>query len=154
MVQLPLIYQEQLLKLVDNPAITSATLLGLLQDVLGGIPSAAILADKSSKGANFLKLLIENDRLDVLPEIATRFEALKDAAENTIDVTISSATGINDAQASEITQALTTRLGRAVNVTTSIDEVLIGCAVIRAGDFGIVVSVRAQLTNLSGVLSN
>ena len=101
---------------------------------------------------NFLKLLLEYGRVDVLPEISDRFDALKADVENTVDVTVTSATELSSAQVTEIESALKSRLGRDVILSTVIDENLIGGAVIRAGDVVIDGSVRARLEGLSNAL--
>ena len=44
-----------------------------------------LLAGGDAKGTNFVKLLLENDRVAVLPEIAAHFETLKAQIENTVD---------------------------------------------------------------------
>lgn len=139
--------------LADNPSVDAATLLGLLRDCAGDIPAAAPFAKAGGAGENLLRVLIENERLTVLPEIAERFKTLKDAAQSTVDVVITTAAAISDAEQQQITTALTQRLGSNVNIATSIDEDLIGGAVIRAGDFVIDGSVRAQLNRLSSTLS-
>ena len=113
---------------------------------------AKLLGGDDKHGSNFLKLLLEYDRVAVLPEIAEHFEALKAEIENTVDVTVTSATPISDAQQKAIAKALEAKLGRSVNIETEIDEDLIGGAVIRAGDVVIDGSVKAKLDGLTNVL--
>ena len=110
------------------------------------------LAGDDKKGSNFLKLLLENNRIAVLPEISAHFEALKARLENSVDAVVTSATAISDAQAEEIARSLKERLGRDVRVTTEVDENLIGGAVIRAGDVVIDGSLRARLEGLANAL--
>lgn len=141
-----------LAELVDDPRLTPGRLLDLLQQVFAGIPDTAPLA-AAGDGENLLKLLIENDRLMALPDISARFDALKYEAENAVDVTIVAATAIDGDRQAEIVAALGERLGRKINATTAVDPDLIGGAVIRAGDFVIDGSVRAQLTRLSATLA-
>lgn len=112
----------------------------------------SVFAGNNEHGTNFLKLLIEYDRVDVLPEISDRFDVLKADVENTVDVTVTSATELSASQIKEIEDALKTRLGRDVNLSTEIDENLIGGAVIRAGDVVIDGSLRARLEGLSNAL--
>jgi len=115
---------------------------------------ATLLSGGDTKGTNFLKLLIENRRVGVLPEIAEHFEALKAVVENTVDVVVTSASPLSAAQEKEISKALETRLGREVRIETEIDENLIGGAVIRAGDVVIDGSLRARLDGLTNALIN
>ena len=80
-------------ELVLDPAVarrlsTPAADLGELAAAIADIAreqlgSPAILAEGArSKGGNFLRLLVENRRLEALPDIAVRYEALKAEAEN------------------------------------------------------------------------
>ncbi|MCH9694568.1 MAG: F0F1 ATP synthase subunit delta [Gammaproteobacteria bacterium] len=113
---------------------------------------AALLDGSDTKGSNFLKLLLENGRIAVLPEIAEHFEALKAEVENSVDAVITSASPLSSEQVDEMAAALKTRLGREVRVETQIDEDLIGGAVIRAGDVVIDGSLRARLEGLATAL--
>jgi F-type H+-transporting ATPase subunit delta len=115
---------------------------------------AGLLAGKDKKGTNFLKLLLEYSRIAVLPEISAHFETLKAEVENTVDVTVTSASPLSKKQKDTITKALRDRLGRDVNLETQIDETLIGGAVIKAGDVVIDGSLRARLEGLTNALIN
>ena len=110
------------------------------------------LAGGDKRGNNFLKLLLENKRTNVLPEMAAHFEVLKADIENSVEATITSAAPLSSAQQDEMASALKKRLGREVNITTEIDENLIGGAVIRAGDVVIDGSLRARLEGLATAL--
>ena len=112
-----------------------------------------LLSGKDKKGTNFLKLLLEYDRVAVLPEIAAHFETLKAEVENIVDITVTSAAPISASQQERIAAAMRKRLGRDVTVTTEIDENLIGGAVIRAGDVVIDGSMRARLEGLATALT-
>jgi len=115
---------------------------------------AKLLAGKDKKGTNFLKLLLEYGRIAVLPEISEHFARLKADAENTVDVTVTSASALSKQQIDTITKSLRERLGRDVNLETEIDENLIGGAVIKAGDVVIDGSLRARLEGLTNALIN
>ena len=112
-----------------------------------------LLAGGDKKGSNFLKLLIENGRVGVLPEISEHFEARKAEVENSVDAVVTSAVALSKEQLKEIADSLKKRLGRDVRITTKIDETLIGGAVIRAGDVVIDGSLRARLNGLANALT-
>lgn len=114
---------------------------------------SAKLAGTDPKGTNFLKLLIENDRVVVLPEISEHFDALRAKVENSVDAVVTSAVALSDEQLSEMAGSLKKRLGREVRITAEIDETLIGGAVIRAGDVVIDGSLRARLEGLANALT-
>ena len=112
-----------------------------------------LLAGGDKKGSNFLKLLIENGRVGVLPEISEHFEARKAEVENSVDAVVTSAVALSKEQLKEIADSLKKRLGRDVRITTKIDETLIGGAVNRAGDVVIDGSLRARLNGLANALT-
>jgi len=146
-----LLADDGLVEYLSTPALSDAKRL----EFLGGLfksASAAKLAGGDKHGDNFLKLLLENKRANVLPEIAAHFEVLKADIENTVEATVTSASPLSSAQQEEIASSLKKRLGRDVNITTEIDENLIGGAVIRAGDVVIDGSLRARLEGLATAL--
>lgn len=143
----------QVSRFLANPALTDEERLEFLTGLFAKTAGEnSVFAGSSEHGKNFLKLLLEFGRVDVLPEISDRFDALKAEVENTVDVTVVAAAELNADQVSEIEKALKSRLGRNVNLTTEIDEDLIGGAVIRAGDVVIDGSVRARLEGLANAL--
>ncbi|HHM04141.1 MAG TPA: F0F1 ATP synthase subunit delta [Gammaproteobacteria bacterium] len=132
--------------LIGNPRIPKRTLAELLLDIGG---------DKFSEGGkNLIRLLVENGRVSLLPEIAQLFEAKKADAEQKIDAQVTSAAPIKEAARERLAAALEKRLGRAVVLHFEVDESLLGGAVIRAGDLVIDGSVTAQLSKLRLALSH
>lgn len=105
-------------------------------------------------GRNFIRLLAENRRLPLAPEITALFEFMRREAEGKIDAEVVSAQELGKAKLEAIAKALKTRLGREVNLTARIDEELLGGAVIRAGDLVIDGSIRGRLNKLSTALSH
>jgi F-type H+-transporting ATPase subunit delta len=141
-------------KFLSRPALTDAQRLDFLTGLFAGAAGeSSVFAGGSQHGINFLKLLIEYDRVDVLPEIADHFDALKAELENSVDVTIISAAPISSEQQQAVATALRERLGHDVILSTEIDENLIGGAVIRAGDVVIDGSLRARLEGLANALT-
>ena len=143
----------QIAEYLSNPAFSNEQRLEFLTGLFARA-KANVLAGSDKKGTNFLKLLIENDRVAVLAEIAEHFEALKAEVEGTVDVLVTSASPLSAAQQDEISTMLAKRLGRKVHIETEIDENLIGGAVIKAGDVVIDGSLRARLDGLSNALIN
>lgn len=149
-----LLADGQVAGFLTNPGLNDEQRLEFLAGLFGAVDGdASILSGGDARGTNFLKLLLENGRVPVLPEIAGHFDVLKAAVENTVDVTITSAAAISETQQREIAEALKKRLGRDVRIEIQIDETLIGGAVIRAGDVVIDGSLRSRLDGLSNVLT-
>lgn len=117
------------------------------------LDGAAPLRDgERSPGANFLKLLVENQRLGVLPDVSARFEVLKAEAENTLEATLITASAVSDEQQARITESLKQRLGRQVRLKLEMDANLIGGARLQVGDRVIDGSVRTGLDKLATAL--
>lgn len=117
------------------------------------LSNPALLSDgEHSPGANFLRLLVANGRLSVLPDIALRFEVLKAQAENVLDVTLDSATPISTEQQGRIVASLQKRFGRQIQLQLNIKQDLIGGARLQVGDRVIDGSVRTGLEKLATAL--
>lgn len=106
----------------------------------------------SERGRNLLRLLAENDRLSVLPEIALQFEELKAWAENTVKVQLVTATTVQESLVQQIKSALERKLGRAVDLELQEDAGLLGGAIINAEGQVIDGSVRSRLGELAETL--
>ena len=105
-----------------------------------------------AQGQNFIKLLSQNHRLLVLPQIADIFEHLKAEFEKTVDARITSAAELTAEQQDKLKQKLALKLGRQVNIEVKIDADLLGGLVIEAEDMVIDGSVRGKLAKLSETL--
>ncbi len=104
--------------------------------------------------ASFVKLLAENHRLPVLPEIGALFEELKNEAERVLKVNVRSATPIDAAETARLKDALKRRFGRDIEIEQSIDAAMLGGAVIDAGEIVIDGSVRGRLARLEQALTH
>lgn len=131
--------------LLDSPKLTREKRAELFIQVCG--------EHIDEQGQNLVKLMAENDRLTVLPEVAALYEFYRAEAEGTIKAEVIAAQAVSDAQQAAITKALKARLGREVTLEVKVDESLIGGAVIRAGDLVIDGSIRERLDKLAGTLS-
>jgi len=131
----------QMSRLIDNPRVPRARFVEFFLDVCGK------KLDKD--GGNFIRLLAENRRVQLLGEIAALFEQLRANAESRVEAEVISATAVGAEQLKTIAAALKKRLGRDVNLATRLDPSLVGGIVIRAGDLVIDGSVRGKLKALA-----
>jgi F-type H+-transporting ATPase subunit delta len=127
--------------LLGNPFVSSEQLAGFVKDVAG--------QKIDGHGENFLRTLAENHRLAYLPEISTLFDELKDEAEGVVDVTVTSAAPIDDAQKQVLSKALERKLKRTARLHFATDGTLIGGAVLRAGDTIIDGSLLGRLKRIA-----
>jgi len=103
---------------------------------------------------NFVRLLAQNKRLDVLPQIAAQYELLRAQYENEVDVEVVSAVAMTADQQAKLAASLKTRFKRDVRMSTAVDSALLGGAVIRAGDLVIDGSISGRLQRLASELAN
>lgn len=130
--------------LLDNPRLTRSD--------AGELVIRACGSDVDEHAANLLRMLAENGRLAQLPMIAVLYDTLRDEAEGTVDAQVISARPLSDAQKTAIAAGLKKRLGRDVQLNCSVNEDLVGGAVIRAGDLVIDGSAVDRLRQLSSAL--
>lgn len=132
-------------RLITSPAVSDEQTVEVLVDI------TADLVGESAR--NFLSLLAENNRLLLLDDIAVIFEELRAEAEQSLTAEVISAKPLTDEQANKISAALNKRLGRDISLEVSIDESLLGGAIIRAGDLVIDGSALGKLNRLANALS-
>ena len=136
---------QTMVELLKNPAFTADQQVKLLLDVCG--------EKLNPDGANLVKLLVNNDRVNALAEIAAVYAEKRAEAESIIEADMITATPIDESQREAFSSALQSRLGRRVKLNFEVDEDLIGGAVIRAGDWVVDGSVKAQLEQLVGAVA-
>lgn len=133
-------------ELVHNPAITNTQLIDLVLGVAG---------DRlDTQAQNLVKLLVRNDRMMVVPEINAQFVVLRDEAQQVIEAQLITASEVDETQKQGIESALSKRLGKQIKLETLVDESLIGGAVVRAGDWVVDGSVKAQLQDLVSAIGS
>jgi len=128
-------------ELLTNPLMTPQALGQLVLEVAG--------QGLDEPGANFLRTLAANRRLAYLPEIASLFATLKDAAQGVADVSVTSATALDAAQQRQLSAAMERRLKRKVRLHCTTDPQLIGGAVLKAGDLVIDGSLSTRLERIA-----
>ena len=127
----------QMAAALDNPKLTATDKEALLLKVCG---------DRLDPlGRNFVRVLIEADRVGVLPQISMLFEGLKDGAEGVAKARIDTAFPLSDGELADIKAALERHFGKKIEATVAVDPELIGGARVTVGDTVIDGSVQAKL---------
>jgi len=115
----------------------------------------AVCGDQLDEHAqNLIKVMAENGRLRVLPDVLEQFEHLRALSEATAEVEVTSATELSDEQLAKITAAMEKRLSRKVKLNCRIDKSVMAGVIIRSGDMVIDGSVRGRLERLADVLQS
>jgi F-type H+-transporting ATPase subunit delta len=135
---------EKVRAALDNPRLSASAKESLLLSIVG--------EKFNTDGRNFIRVLIEADRIGLLPEIRQLFEGLKDSAEGVARAQITSAFPIDERQLTGLKSALERRFGKKIEATVSVDPELIGGARIAVGDTVIDASVQGELQAMANHL--
>ena len=131
---------EAMQDLVSSPVVSEQQ----LTDIVLGVAGEQL----NEQGQNLARLLVHNGRLSVMSAIREQFQEMRDEAEQVIEARLITASEVDDAQKQSIEAALSKRLGKQIKLEAEVDESLIGGAVVRAGDWVVDGSVKAQLQDL------
>jgi F-type H+-transporting ATPase subunit delta len=134
-----------LLECISNPRLSTLQVNSLVLDVVGTL---------TPMQQNFVHVLADNERLQVLPEIRDLFVVLKNEHEGVLEAKIASAFPLDEASLASLKTDLEARFKARVDVTVHIDPDLIGGVRIAVGDEVIDASVRGKLTNMAAALKN
>ena len=128
--------------------LTGAVAADTLADIFNNVCGEQL----DEHGQNLVKVLAENKRLAALPEISTLFDAFKADYDKEIEVDVTSASTLTDAQQTELVASLEKRLARKVKLNCNVDPARIAGMVINAGDTVIDGSVKSKLNRLADAL--
>jgi len=129
---------------IGDPGLSAAKTAGVFISILAG--------KLSGDAENFVRVLAENGRLDVVTEIRAHFEALKNEREGTLEAEVYTAFEMDAAQVADLVARLEKSSGRKVKARVSVDKSLIGGVKVVIGDKVIDGSARAQLGALESAL--
>ena len=101
---------------------------------------------------NFLKLLVDKNRIDVLPDIDTCYRLMMDEALQKTRVTVKTAFPLSADMQKYIMSNLKKLTGREAEVTVEEDKSLLGGIVIGVGDTLYDGSIKNQLNNMRNLL--
>lgn len=130
---------------VQNPALSDEQIVTTF--------AAVLKTPLNAEAQNFVRALVQNGRLALLPEIANQFHVLKNAQEGAADADITSAFDLTEAQLKEVVALLEKKFGRKLTPTVKVDNALIGGVRVVVGDEVFDTSVRAKLQQLHVALA-
>jgi F-type H+-transporting ATPase subunit delta len=134
----------QLQQFAGNPSVTAAQTF----DVISGVAKAKL----PEAAKNFLRAVIDNGRISVLPEIASQFRTLKNAQSGSYDATVYSAFALEGAALADLAATLEKRFGRRLNLKVELEPALIGGVRVVVGDEVLDTSVKARLEQMKVAL--
>ena len=134
----------QLQQYAGNPSVTSAQTF----DVMTGVAKTAL----PEAAKNFLKAVIDNGRISVMPEIASQFRALKNAKSGSSDATVFSAFALDAPTLADLLVTLEKRFEKKLNLKVELQPELIGGIRVVVGDEVLDTSVKARLEQMKAAL--
>ena len=135
-------------QLADNPNVSNDQVV----DVMAGVTLARGWA-LSDLARNFLRTMVQNRRLDALPEVASQFRALVNRNNGSSDALVYSAFPMDDSALNALGTVLEKRFGRKLNLSTTVDDSLIGGVRVVVGDEVLDTSVKARLEQMKATLT-
>ena len=114
-----------------------------------------VLKDKtSSLVVELLMILIENDEVQLLGNITSKYTHLMNASSVELDVSITSNTELTKDKLESIKDSLAKKLDKQINIKNNVDECLIGGVQLRIGNTIIDNSLSNKLQKLKNNLKN
>jgi len=130
--------------IIENPKVSKQRLTQLLCD---------ICQDQiESEGQNFLKILIQNDRLTLAPQISSLYEIHKADAEGYVDVDVKTAYAFTKEEQKKFVSSLEKTLAKKVHITVTVDKSLMGGFLAKAGDRVIDGSIKGRFQTMQKTL--
>jgi F-type H+-transporting ATPase subunit delta len=129
----------ELRELLRNPQLDHQVKAAALEELLGG---------EEELVRNFLMLLAEKGRASEIEDISREYDRLVAEAAGILDVELTTAVELSDAEALDVIGQIEQASGRKVVATRRVDPDLIGGIVLQVGSMRLDGSVRGRLNQL------
>jgi F-type H+-transporting ATPase subunit delta len=129
----------ELRELLRNPQLDHQVKAAALEELLGG---------EEELVRNFLMLLAEKGRASEIEDISREYDRLVAEAAGILDVELTTAVELSDAEARDVIGQIEQASGRKVVATRRVDPDLIGGIVLQVGSMRLDGSVRGRLNQL------
>lgn len=144
--RLSLVAQDkEVVEIIGNPKLSVAQLADLF---------VSLADDSDASVASFIRVLADNERLALLPEIAELFEAAKSKEEGVKEAVIESAFPLDDAQVAALVPTLEQHFKTRLAARVLVAPELIGGVRVAVGDQVLDTSVRSKLESMATALKN
>jgi F-type H+-transporting ATPase subunit delta len=130
---------------LNNPMFAQSDKVAVVMEVLKKI-------DVSPITENFVKLLVDKRRIDVLHEIENYYQYYMDEVLNTVRIEVKSAYKLSDELSEKIKARMEEITGKKVEMEIERDTSLLGGVVVKVGDTLYDGSVKTQLNNIRELL--
>jgi F-type H+-transporting ATPase subunit delta len=136
---------SEMRRLTEDPLITADILFEVIRDV--------VKTDLPELANNFLRTLIDGNRVTILPEVFEQYRELVNHQNGLSDGVIYSAFAMGPAAIADVQIALERRFNRKLSLTIAVDESLIGGIRVVVGDEVLDTSVKTRLEQMKSALT-
>lgn len=136
---------RELRRILSEPFITDKKKNDILIRVFKG--------NVSDKTLNFISLMIDKNRADIIADIYPQYRELYNEYNNIAVVTITTAVKIDEATTQKFLYFVKDVIQGNIQIVNKIDENIIGGFIIRRGDYVYDASIRTKLKNLSKIFA-
>ena len=131
---------------IQNPNLSSDQVSELVLDVAG--------TELSDEQRNFVRILVDNERLLVVPEIRDLFARKKNQYEGVKEASVETAFPLDDGAMDNLRTLLAERFNSDIKLSVKVEPELIGGVKVTVGDEVIDASVRGKLAGLAAALKS
>ena len=107
-----------------------------------------LVEDADERFVNFLELLAERHRMPVLFRVRRSFDALWSEENKLLPVTVKSAVELDESLVKGIGERIQEQTGRKIELSSEVDEDVLGGLVLQVGNMVLDASVRGRLERL------
>jgi len=151
------LYEE--LKEVVSIIVSNKELSGVIKSPLVGKEDKKNLIENIFKGqisleiSNFLKIVIDKDRVVALQEVEKSFKALLNEKNNILEGTVISAVTMEESELNKLQDKLSNKYNKKVTLKNIVDETILGGVLVRLGNEEIDGTVKTRLSKIKEQLS-
>lgn len=117
----------ELRNFLATPAVTREAKHGVIEKLVARLGASKIIR-------NFLFVIVDNQRIQLLPEIVNSFEQVLRQRQGVAEAAVTSAVELNDGQKTTLVRTLERVTGKKIQAKYSLEPGLLGGAVVRIGD--------------------
>ncbi len=139
-----LLLDKKMRRLIASPNILEQDKLSTIKALLRSILDRELSKHESM----FISVLLDNNRISILPSIAILFASLINITNNTKIFTIISSYELKKSEKEQIVSDLMNQYNKAVSIDITIDKDLVGGVIIKDGDKVIDISIKARVDKL------
>jgi F-type H+-transporting ATPase subunit delta len=122
-------------------------------NVVIGLLESILTRKLQTKENNFVKLLLINERINIIPSMLSLFKSMIGLKDNSKVFNVFSAYELSAEEKEKITNNLTIKYNKDVSIRVHIDQSLIGGIVVKDNDKVVDMSIKAKIENLNSCIA-